>query len=79
MNPAGAGLLWQMTDAPLCRVESGFTVNLLQRRQNNLLTREISLLRSSVKRVKIRYPFRIDSWVVLPEYAFRLDITTWGC
>ena len=45
-----------------------FTVNLLQRRDNNLLTRHIDLLRSAVKTVRQRYPFIIHGWVVLPEH-----------
>ncbi|HEY9052361.1 MAG TPA: transposase, partial [Gammaproteobacteria bacterium] len=45
-----------------------FTVNLLQRRNNNLLVREIDLLRQCVHRVQQRYPFQIDAWVVLPEH-----------
>lgn len=45
-----------------------FTVNLLQRRNNDLLVREIYWLREAVKRVRERYPFRIDAWVVLPEH-----------
>lgn len=43
-----------------------FTVNLLQRQDNDLLVREIHLLREAVKRVRKRYPFRINAWVVLP-------------
>jgi putative transposase len=45
-----------------------FTVNLLQRRGNNLLVREIDLLRDTVRRVRHRYPFHVDAWVVLPEH-----------
>ena len=45
-----------------------FTVNLLQRRGNDLLVREIDLLWDSVRRVRQRYPFHIDAWVVLPEH-----------
>lgn len=45
-----------------------FTVNLLQRHHNDLLVREIDLLRETVKRVRKRYPFRIDAWVVLPDH-----------
>ena len=45
-----------------------FTVNLLQRKNNNLLVREIDLLRETVKLVRKRYPFKIDAWVVLPEH-----------
>lgn len=45
-----------------------FTVNLLQRHNNDLLAREISLLRKTVRVVQERHPFRIDAWVVLPEH-----------
>lgn len=45
-----------------------FTVNLLQRHQNDLLIRRIDLLRDTVRAVRARYPFQIDAWVVLPEH-----------
>jgi len=45
-----------------------FTANLLQRHHNDLLIREISLLRETVRRVRERHPFQIDAWVVLPEH-----------
>ncbi len=45
-----------------------FTVNLLERHGNDLLVREIELLRATVRRVRDKYPFRIDAWVVLPEH-----------
>lgn len=45
-----------------------FTVNLLQRRGNDLLVREIDLLRAVVARVRQRHPFRIHAWVVLPDH-----------
>ncbi len=45
-----------------------FTVNLLQRRNNDLLIREVELLRQTVRRVKMNYPFTIDAWVVLPDH-----------
>ena len=45
-----------------------FTVNLLQRQGNNLLTRHIELLRAVVKSVRQRHPFKIHGWVVLPEH-----------
>jgi putative transposase len=45
-----------------------FTVNLLQRYRNDLLIREIDLLRETVQRVRERHPFQIDAWVVLPEH-----------
>lgn len=45
-----------------------FTVALLQRRGNDLLTREIDLLRNVVADVRARHPFRIHGWVVLPDH-----------
>ncbi len=45
-----------------------FTVNLLQRQGNDLLTRQIEVLRAVIKSVQQRYPFRIHGWVVLPEH-----------
>jgi len=45
-----------------------FTVNLLQRRHNDLLIRKIELLRQTVNKVHVKYPFRIDAWVVLPDH-----------
>lgn len=45
-----------------------FTVNLLKRRQNQLLIEQIDLLRKVVKQVKNKHPFHIDGWVVLPEH-----------
>lgn len=40
----------------------------LQRRDNDLLTREINLLRTVVADVRRRHPFRIHGWVVLPDH-----------
>lgn len=45
-----------------------FTVNLLQRRNNDLLLRHIDLLRDAVRRVHRLQPFVIDARVVLPEH-----------
>ena len=45
-----------------------FTVNLLERRDNNLLTRHINTLRDVVHSVRSRHPFIIHGWVVLPEH-----------
>ena len=45
-----------------------FTVNLLQRQGNDLLTCHIELLRAVVKSVRQRHPFKIHGWVVLPEH-----------
>jgi putative transposase len=45
-----------------------FTVNLLQRNGNDLLTRHIDLLRKSVSVVRKVHPFVIHGWVVLPDH-----------
>lgn len=45
-----------------------FTVNLLKRKGNDLLVKEIELLRRAVKYVKHRHPFIIHGWVVLPDH-----------
>ncbi|WGS86328.1 transposase [Methylomonas sp. UP202] len=45
-----------------------FTVNLLERKNNDLLVLEIDLLRETVRAVRKRYPFHIDAWVVLPDH-----------
>jgi len=44
------------------------TVNLLQRQDNDLLTRHINLLRDTVRLVRNRHPFVIHGWVVLPDH-----------
>jgi putative transposase len=45
-----------------------FTVNLAWRNGNTLLVDRIDDLRLAVRRVKQRYPFTINGWVVLPEH-----------
>ena len=45
-----------------------FTVNLLQRHNNNLLIQKIDTLRHVVQSVKQRHPFIIHAWVVLPNH-----------
>ncbi len=45
-----------------------FTLTLLERHGNDLLIRNIELLRAVVNSVRQRHPFRIHSWVVLPEH-----------
>ncbi len=44
-----------------------FTVNLLDRRSNLLVT-IIDALPDAVRRVRARAPFHIDAWVVLPDH-----------
>lgn len=45
-----------------------FTLNLLQRGRNDLLLRHIDPLRTTVARVRAKYPFHIHGWVVLPDH-----------
>ena len=45
-----------------------FTVNLLQRHDNDLLVREIELLQTCVAAERARRPFAILAWVVMPEH-----------
>lgn len=52
------------------RVEGGayfFTVN-LHHRHSDLLVSEIDALRGAVRAARMRYPFHIDAWVVLPDH-----------
>jgi putative transposase len=59
-----------MPDYRRNRMEGGiyfFTVNLLDRRSNLLVT-EIDALRNAVRATRTYYPFHIDAWVVLPEH-----------
>jgi putative transposase len=44
-----------------------FTVNLLDRRSDLLVT-QIDALRDAVRRVRAGAPFQIDAWVVLPDH-----------
>jgi putative transposase len=43
-------------------------VNLLQPRGNDLLVREIDVLREAVRHVRQRHRFRIGAWIVLPDH-----------
>ena len=45
-----------------------FTLTLLRRHGNDLLTRHIEELRESVRTVRSKYPFDIHAWVVLPDH-----------
>ena len=45
-----------------------FTVNLFDRRKNDLLVRHIDLLKQTIRTVKHRHPFEIHAWVVLPDH-----------
>jgi putative transposase len=47
---------------------SFFTVNLLQRHGNDVLTRHIDVLREVVREVRKRHPFTVHGWVVLPDH-----------
>ncbi|QWF71347.1 transposase [Methylomonas paludis] len=60
-----------MPDYRRYRIPGGcyfFTVNLLERSQNNLLVRHIDNLRKSVQATRKKRPFHIDAWVVLPNH-----------
>jgi putative transposase len=45
-----------------------FTVNLLERGDNDLLVRHIDLLREAVRDVRAKRPFEIVAWVVMPDH-----------
>ncbi len=45
-----------------------FTVNCLQRNNNDLLVRHIKHLRQVISTVKKTHPFNIHGWVVLPDH-----------
>jgi putative transposase len=45
-----------------------FTVNLLERRDSDLLVREIDLLRRCIAVERARRPFSVLAWVVLPDH-----------
>ena len=44
------------------------TVNLMERRSNDLLVRHIEPFREAVDHVRYKWPFRIHGWVVLPDH-----------
>jgi putative transposase len=59
-----------MTDYRRNRVPGAayfFTVN-LQDRGSELLVKHIEILRNAVRQTKLKLPFHIDAWVVLPEH-----------
>jgi REP element-mobilizing transposase RayT len=63
-----------MPDYRRHRVPGGtffFTVNLLDRRSDLLVTR-IDALRDAVRKVRGRTPFHIEAWVVLPDHMHRV-------
>ena len=45
-----------------------FTVNLVERKNNDLLINKIDLLREAFRYTKQRHPFDIDAIVILPEH-----------
>ena len=45
-----------------------FTINLLERQNNNLLTKHISALKIAINKVIKAHLFIIHAWVVLPEH-----------
>ena len=54
--------------AYLCGGTYFFTVNLRNRTNADLLIRHIDCLRDAVRAVRLRYPFDIHGWVVLPDH-----------
>ena len=59
-----------MPDYRRNRVPGGtyfFTVNLLDRRSDLLIT-HVEALRAAVRRTRAKSPFHIDAWVVLPDH-----------
>src|SRR5262249_49180370 len=60
-----------MPDYRRYRVAGGayfLAVNLLERYPNDLLVRQVGLLRTVVRAVKERRPFHIDSCAILPDH-----------
>ena len=45
-----------------------FTVNLLERGDNDLLVRHVDALHEAVRRARADRPFAIVAWVVLPDH-----------
>lgn len=45
-----------------------FTITLLERTDNDLLTRHVDVLRTVVRSVRQRHPFTIHGWMVLPDH-----------
>ena len=51
-----------------------FTVNLAERKQNDLLIRHVEILREACRYVRQRHPFIIEAMVVLPEHLHCISI-----
>lgn len=47
-----------------------FTVNLLERHDNDLFVGETDWLWDTAREARQRYPFHIDVWVILPEHFY---------
>jgi putative transposase len=45
-----------------------FTVNCLQRKNNDLLIKHIEALKAAIAKVKKTHAFKIHAWVVLPDH-----------
>ena len=43
-------------------------LRLLRDRRSDLLVAHVDVLREAVRRMRLRSPFRIDAWVVLPDH-----------
>lgn len=62
-----------------------FTVDLLERKDNDFLVRHIDVLRTNVRKVKENHPFKIHAWVILPDHLHCIielpagdsDFATW--
>ncbi|WP_228098041.1 hypothetical protein [Chitinilyticum piscinae] len=64
---------------PLFPVPHGFSPSIcLQRDHRDLLVHDIDTLRRTVRLVRQRHPFHIDSWGVLPEHRHAVLTLTSG-
>ncbi|MFA6041268.1 MAG: transposase [Methylophilus sp.] len=45
-----------------------FTLNLLKRKDNDLLVKHVNVLKNAIKQVKQAHPFIIHAWVILPDH-----------
>jgi putative transposase len=45
-----------------------FTLNLLKRKDNDLLVKHVDVLKNAIKQVKQAHPFIIHAWVILPDH-----------
>ncbi|MGZ8272028.1 MAG: REP-associated tyrosine transposase [Methylophilus sp.] len=45
-----------------------FTLNLLMRKDNDLLVKHVDILKIAINQVKQAHPFKIHAWVILPDH-----------